>query len=320
MRKGNRVYLIWTIPSQTTDRQSTHHLGITRICRRLGQPLDNCSDPIAEVPSIQSSLASRNGTSSPKAAETYTDALPDRMLVNPFANVFYAVEVMNDRGRSAGLSNQAAAPAAPTLPPPAHFAAHLTAGGVTLSWTPLPEPPPVPGLRYLYRIDRREENGNRDIVTGEVPVDAHELNFVDHNFEWEKRYSYHANVVTLIRREADSEAEVEGDDTSEISIFTHDIFPPAVPSGLQAVFTSENQQLFIDLIWHAGTDADLAGYNVFRDEDGGPVVKINDGLVMLPAFRDMRVSAGRKYHYSVSAVDIHGNQSARSEEASEDVP
>jgi hypothetical protein len=206
------------------------------------------------------------------------------------------------------------------LPPPAHFAAHLTAGGVILSWTQVPEPSPVTGLHYRYRIDRREENGKRDIVAGEVPLEAHELNFVDHNFDWEKRYSYHANVVTLIRREAGSEAQVEGDDTPEVSIFTHDIFPPGVPSGLQAVFTSENQQLFIDLIWNANTDADLVAYNVFRREDGGPGIKINDDLVKLPAFRDVNVSAGKKYYYSVSAVDIHGNQSARSQEASESVP
>jgi hypothetical protein len=126
--------------------------------------------------------------------------------------------------------------------------------------------------------------------------------------------------VTLIHREAGPEAQVEGDDTPEVSVFAHDIFPPAPPSGLQAVFSGENQQPFIDLIWNPNAESDLAGYNVFRHEGGSPTVKINSDLVKLPAFRDVNVSPGRKYYYSISAVDIRGNESPRSEEANESVP
>jgi fibronectin type 3 domain-containing protein len=42
--------------------------------------------------------------------------------------------------------------------------------------------------------------------------------------------------------------------------------------------------------------------------------------VKIPAFRDTQVVAGKKYSYSVSAVDQRGNESARSEEAGESVP
>jgi len=73
-------------------------------------------------------------------------------------------------------------------------------------------------------------------------------------------------------------------------------------------------------VWAPVTDADLAGYNVYRHEEGGQAVKINSELVKTPAFRDSNVAAGKKYFYSVSAVDLRGNESARSEEASESVP
>jgi fibronectin type 3 domain-containing protein len=43
-------------------------------------------------------------------------------------------------------------------------------------------------------------------------------------------------------------------------------------------------------------------------------------LVKTPAFRDMKVVAGKTYFYSVSAADQRGNESARSEETSESVP
>lgn len=228
---------------------------------------------------------------------------------------------MNDRGRSAGLSNKVQVPAAPTLPPPANFAAEVTADGVKLSWAGVPLAVVNPELHYLYRVYRREENSKTETVAGELPLDATpNWRFVDHNFEWEKKYLYHADVVTLIAGKPGSETKVEGDDTPEATVFAHDIFPPAVPSGLQAVFSSENEKLFVDLIWNPNTESDLAGYNIFRHEEGGSSIKINSELVKLPAFRDLNVSSGKKYYYSLSAVDVRGNESARSEEANETVP
>jgi len=105
-----------------------------------------------------------------------------------------------------------------------------------------------------------------------------------------------------------------------VKVFAHDVYPPAVPSGLQAVFSGVGQPPFIDLIWSPVTDADLAGYNVYRREDDGPSAKTNSELVKTPALRDSNVSSGKKYFYSVSAVDLRGNESARSEETSESVP
>jgi fibronectin type 3 domain-containing protein len=100
----------------------------------------------------------------------------------------------------------------------------------------------------------------------------------------------------------------------------HDVFPPAVPSGLQAVASGVGQSPFIDLIWAPDTDADLAGYNIYRYEEGGTAAKINAELVSTPAYRDAAVASGKRYFYTVSAVDQRGNESARSEEATETMP
>jgi len=89
---------------------------------------------------------------------------------------------------------------------------------------------------------------------------------------------------------------------------------------LQAVFSGPGQQPFIDLIWAPVADADLDGYNIYRHEEGSAPVKLNAGLVKMPAFRDAQVVSGNTYSYSVSAVDLRGNESARSGEASESVP
>jgi hypothetical protein len=326
MRKGNKVYLTWTTPTQTTDHQTVRHLAATRICRNVTSATatepkkDECGNEVGTLPPPQRVQPTHkpNPTPTTKPIEKYTDEI-STAGVDPQETFAYAVEVTSNRGRSAGLSNRAQVPAAPTLPPPIGFTIQLTGDGILLSWTPLPPRVAPTGLQYVYRIYRREENG-KDKVAVELPLDAAPNSFVDRNFEWEKRYTYRATVVTLIHREAGPEAQVEGDDTPEVSVFAHDIFPPAAPSGLEAVFSGENRQSFIDLIWNPITESDLAGYNVFRHENDASAVKINSDLMKLPAFRDLNVSPGKKYYYSVSAVDIRGNESPRSEEANETVP
>jgi fibronectin type 3 domain-containing protein len=126
--------------------------------------------------------------------------------------------------------------------------------------------------------------------------------------------------VDVIDVKGRPEAQFEGDDTPPVRVLAHDIFPPAVPSGLQAAFSGVGQQPFIDLIWMPDTDPDLAGYNVYRREAGGPEQRINSEPVKTPAFRDTKLVPGHSYIYSVSAVDVRGNESVRSAETSERVP
>jgi hypothetical protein len=326
VRKGDSVYLDWTLPAETTDRLPVRHLGLTRICRSLDAAMSECADPVGEVPAPQVPGASfqRDKSAKPdtKVQANYTDNLPRRLLVeNPGAQIFYAVSVLNENGRSAGISNTVHVPAVAAMAHPSDFRAQVAAEGVVLSWTGIPPAPEVPGLSHTYRVYRRPEDGNSDTVVGEVPLDtASATQLVDHSFEWEKTYFYRATVVTLIQEEGKPESQFEGDDTPAVRVFAHDVFPPAVPSSLQAVFSGTGQQPFIDLIWAPDTDADLAGYNVFRHGAGGEPVKINAELVKAPAYRDMNVAPGNNYVYSVSAVDVRGNESARSQETSEAVP
>jgi fibronectin type 3 domain-containing protein len=105
-----------------------------------------------------------------------------------------------------------------------------------------------------------------------------------------------------------------------VAVFAHDIFPPAVPTGLQAVFSGVGQSPFVDLVWSPDTEADLAGYNIFRHEENQQPVKLNSEPVKTPSFRDSNVQSGKKYFYAVSALDERNNESGKSEEASEQVP
>ena len=316
-RKGDTVTLIWTVPGQTTDRQTVRSLGRTRICRGLDPVLKQCGTPAGEA-----AATTQIKSAAQKNQATYIDRLPDQLArEHPLEFATYAVEVFNTNGRSAGLSNLARVPLAPTLPPPRDFAAQVTAQGVVLTWTGEPSSRSHPQLRYIYRVYRRPEDSQQGILVGELPVAGKSSGtLTDPSIEWEQTYYYRVHVITVATPEGNPEVRVDGDDTPEVKVFAHDVFPPAVPSGLQAVYSGPEQQPFIDLIWAPVADVDLAGYNVYRHERGAAPVKINAELIRTPAYRDANVGLGKTYLYSVSAVDVRANESARSEEASERVP
>jgi len=184
-----------------------------------------------------------------------------------------------------------------------------------LHWDALPRPPDTEGLSYVVRVYRRAVGGKTDAIAGETPVSATMV--ADHGFEWEKSYDYRAAVVTEIAEPGKGELLLEGDDTPAVRVMAQDIFPPAVPSGLQAVASGVGQQPGIDLVWAPDTELDLAGYNIYRREGGGTPEKINLDLVKSPSYRDTTAIPGHTYFYAVSAVDVRGNESGRSEEAQE---
>jgi hypothetical protein len=320
-RKGDRVILTWTAPSVTTDRQMVRSLGPTRICRGSTTQLTQCGVPVGEA--AAQPRPSTSPSSKLRVAGTYTDSIPAQLQSdNPSGFMTYAIEVLNASGRGAGFSNQARVSLARTLAPPQDFAARVTGQGVLLSWTSdLPYAGSAQPVHYVYRIYRRLEGSQEPVLAGEIPVGGERsLSLTDSSIEWEKTYEYRAETVTVIAQENKPEVQVEGDDTREIKVFADDVFPPAVPSGLQAVSSGPGQKTFIDLVWAPVSDVDLDGYNVYRHEEGSAAVKVNAEVLKAPAYRDVSVASGKSYLYSVSAVDVRGNESARSEEAGETVP
>jgi antitoxin (DNA-binding transcriptional repressor) of toxin-antitoxin stability system len=353
VRKGKTVILTWTVPDKTTDKQriqsattqgSKAQIGATQICRGGEVPLTQCGTPVGQAVPLK---ANRSSAESPdakfsegksskkkpfgsksdedKITTSYTDSLPVALLSdNPSAVATYAVEVLNADGRGAGLSNQVRVPVIRALPPPSNIEAKVTKEGVVLSWQNQLAPASSDStsssesVRYIYRVFRRQEGSEHESLVGDVPPSAHTL--TDSTFEWEKTYFYRIETVTVITRPDKTELQIEGADSAEIKVFADDVFPPAVPAGLQAVFSGPGQQAFIDLVWAPVTDLDLNGYNVYRREEGSAWMRMNPELVKTPAYRDTNVSAGKNYMYTVSAVDVHGNESARSDEASERVP
>ena len=303
-RKGDRVMLRWTPPIRFTDGHMIKKIGQTNICRTPGSTPGVKCDVVGKVPTV---------LPKPGAAREQSQ-YEDKLTQSALGTVMYGVEVQNAYGRSVGLSNQVQISTAPALAPPSRVTATVGENGVTVSWGQVAAPA-LPELRFAYQVSRRGEGGQfAPIAT--VPIS--ESSYVDQTFEWEKKFEYRLDVVT--EEATDNHILVEGDDSEIATVFAHDVFPPATPTELQAVFSGPGQKPFIDLSWAPNLEPDLAGYFVYRREQEGEFTKLNTAPMTSPSFRDEQVQAGKTYGYAVSAVDVRGNESARSAETSETVP
>ncbi len=319
-RKGLHVQLDWTLPRKNTDRTLVKVIPEVRICRHEGIALMGGCTEVARIPTNMAPYKKKKGQDQPKPLRMhYQDTLPPELgQRNPAGFVTYAVELLNEHGRSAGLSNQVLIPVAPTLTPPDELSADVNADGVLVTWSEGSAPAPPPGLTYEYRIMRKPAGAPAYTAVTDIPPAA-SGSYLDRTAGWEQKYEYVITTATVVHAHGIS-ATVEGDDSKPAEVFTKDVYPPAQPVGLQAVFSSVGQKPFIDLTWAPNTDADLAGYNVYRRTEGGQPEKLNKQLAQMPSYRDESVEKGNRYLYSVSAVDLRGNESSRSAEAAETVP
>jgi hypothetical protein len=330
-RKGDTVTLVWTVPDKSTDNSKLRHLGPSLICRSLQVAINRC-DPVgqvqpSELPSAQPVPVPKNSNQSngkknpaPLVQATFNDTLTSFLeQKDPSGFVTYAVETQNANLHSAGLSNQIQIPLAPVLPPPAGLQARVSADGITLTWPGVLPDNQVSGVVYSYRIYRRDKSSKASAIAGEMPLSfSAQPQFLDTGFEWQKTYDYWISVVSQVGG-VNSAVQVEGQNSPAVEVFANDIYPPAPPVGLQAVASGVGQSPFVDLTWAPSTEPDLAGYNVYRRQADGPWTKLNDQPVKTPTYRDTTVERGKSYSFSVSAFDPRGNESQRSEEASETV-
>ena len=93
-----------------------------------------------------------------------------------------------------------------------------------------------------------------------------------------------------------------------------DTTAPAAPTDLHV---DDWAASFIELAWTAPSDPDVAEYNVYRSEDGGPWELLTTVASSETSYRDESVSSGTTYGYRVTAVDGALNESAPSNEVSQ---
>src|SRR5689334_12181375 len=211
-----------------------------------------------------------------------TDRIPARDWIGK--NIVLAVRAVGPKGKSSAWSNPVSLAVIPPLPEPPAPKLESVAKGVELNWT-------GPGPRY--RIFRAEGDGQPQPL-----VDSEQPRYLDESTTYGTRYRYMIQTIAGANQWSLLSPSAE--------ITPEDKFPPAVPEGLSAVGTPTS----IELAWTRNTETDFRGYNIYRSVDNGPFEKLAS-LADAPAFSDSKIEPGKKYRYTVSAVDLTGNESAQ---------
>jgi hypothetical protein len=241
--------------------------------------------------------------------------------------VRFYVEAVNRNQRSAGPSNGAPILAGEAPAPLERLTAEVRKGGVVLHWTSGDAKDAVRLHRRLLNPPAKKNDDGplgapRERVTQDLLLEHDTGVALDKDIRFGQAYEYRAQRVARV--DADGEMrELAGALSAPVTVEAQDVFPPAVPAGLAAVATAatEGVPASIDLSWQPDAEPDVAGYHVYRREGEGAWKRISgERPVMGPAFHDIDVLAGHAYTYAVSAVDMRGNESARSAEDSETVP
>jgi len=319
-RAGGLVTLTWTMPRRNTDKLLLKSRVPARVCRKEGAgPCEQAGSGLEYAPG---------------AAATFTDRLPPELTAGAPRALTYFVELINRRQRSAGLSNGATTLAGGAPGPVADLRLEVRKPGVVAIWTP-GQPGAAIRLRrnLLTPPQPGAETHSGPLAPGREPLEENLLvesdaklgRALDKTVRFGETYEYRAQRV--IRVDVDGHTlELDGELSAPVRVDVLDIFPPAVPAGLAAVATlpapgASQEQPSIDLSWQPDTEADLAGYIVYRREEGEEWQRISPAQpVVGPAFHDANVEAGHTYVYAVSAIDQKGHESAKSAEAQETVP
>ena len=310
-RAGDQVALHWTMPKRSTDKVLLVGDQKVQVCRRVD------SGPCA---------VAGNLLVAPLAAGAFTDHLPAADLSGPPRPLVYTVELNNHAGRNAGPSNTAVTTTGAAPRQLAGFRATAQADGIVLSWTPEGGDATVRIHRTLIEKPGTEKPGTEKPGAQKSAASLEQtLEFsgpdqgrvLDRDAALDHTYTYTAQRIAQLTLQGQA-IEVASAPSESITIDACDLYPPATPQGLQAVADPEARA--IDLSWQPDTEADLAGYTVYRREAGSDALRERLSTEVEPSFRDTKVVPGHTYKYSVSAVDRDGNESPRSADVEESLP
>ena len=259
--------------------------------------------------------------------------------------LLYAVKTRASRRVASAFSSAVSVAVHPPPEPVGAIRAEVTEKAIELAWTPVTRTTTGENIPALagYRVYRAEVEAAGDRAAAVPPESAKaklktplELlgltptaTYRDAQFEFGRSYIY------VVRGVAQYEAdEVESGDSQAAQVAAVDRFAPAAPQGLVAVVVTPDEsaarpagelKAYIELSWSISAETDLAGYHIYRKEEGAESgdrqgQRLNIDLLLAPAFRDMSVLPGRRYGYAVTAVDREGNESRPSATVFESVP
>jgi hypothetical protein len=246
----------------------------------------------------------------------------------------FAVRTRASRKRDSADSNVVKVHVYPVPAPVGPIKSDLTETAIDLTWPPVTQTAagdPIAVTEYrVYRGELDPKTYDTKItgpdalherfITPLARLDrTNDPHYADKQFDFGKIYVYIIRSVTTA-----GGSELESSDSDPLILKPADTFPPSTPqSGVAAAIENPETtppSLEVDVSWSINAEQDLAGYRVYRsDIEGQKGSLVTQDLLLSPAYRDTSVTSGHKYWYSVTAVDLSGNESAPAPQVAADV-
>ncbi|MGD0957556.1 MAG: fibronectin type III domain-containing protein [Candidatus Acidiferrales bacterium] len=328
-QSGNEVVLTFTLPNETVDHRPLKQPPAIEIYRDFelapatGEPHPTAPSNPALLVTIPSGMVAHY---SQQGRVRYADSLDAGDFTGHTDSVaVYAVRTRASEKKDSANSNAAGVRLYPPPDSISDLKADVMPSAVVLAWTP-PErtaagPAPAIGAYRIYRAEAAP-GATTDILSLKSPLakfgETASALFTDPQVVFGTTYAYSVRSVVEYPGKT-----LESADSNILIVTPRDIFPPAAPLGLivAMVPAQGDTPAHLELSWAISPETDVAGYNVYRTEQAGaPGARLNNELLLAPAFRDMNVQPGRRYSYTVTAVDRSGNESPMSVSVSGGVP
>ena len=100
---------------------------------------------------------------------------------------------------------------------------------------------------------------------------------------------------------------LESPKSAALRVPSRDFTPPGPPSGV-LVSAFDRTAGTAQLDWNPSSSADLSGYRVYRQDAEGPVSPVT-ALLYTPGFEDRTLPSEGVFSYSITAIDLAGNES-----------
>ncbi len=262
----------------------------------------------------------------------FTDPIsPQETKAHPGAAYAYLIRTRLSKKRASADSNIVAARLFPVPQSISSVQFQLTETAVNLTWSAPSQTSagdPLPAIAG-YRVYRGEIDPHSPAPAGKELSTVQWISplallgsstansYSDTQFEFGKTYFY------VIRNAISAEGnEIESDNSEPVTVTPLDTFPPAAPQEVVAAVLpgATPSNFVVDLSWSINLETDFAGYRVYRSEqEGARGQLITPDLLPTPEFRDSSVVPGRRYWYTVTALDRAGNESAPSTSVAVDI-
>jgi predicted small lipoprotein YifL len=318
VQRGNKIFLEWKNPGAYTDGSPLTDIAEVEIWLLEEDIPEAGAFPKISRESYKNRAkvsASVKGEDLSPSQKAKSKTLPEFVYVYPLGSgqtaakrLTFSLRLVDKKGKQSDFSELHTIEPSPLPLSPENLKATVFQDRVELHWEapPVLAEPPSARTPAGYNIYRAEGEELPRLINTTI---VKELIYADKEFEFEKDYRY------FVRASINETAPYfESDDSESVEVRPKDTFPPATPSGLLLVRGKD----FIALSWAANRERDLAGYKVWRKAQGETeFTLLTPQPIAENSYTDRAIEKGNRYDYAISAADKTGNESPKSEIASE---